>query len=1125
MDSKDPMLSRALAEQLTFDFVRVPSGLLLHMQNGPDIPTKTLIEAEGIDPIRVVDTARANEVLKRTQDCIAIMDGELLLNDGTVDVFAMAKDPAHQVTARTQLERPPMDPWAFLKTLTYIHSVTYSRKSTKHQKESSISRQQGRAAEIEKRYGWINVGNFTDSGMSGRFTASRPEYQEMLTIACQRGFNILVVENLDRPGRKLKITAELYDKLRENNVLIYSVDDGVFVTLEHIAIRGVFAERQVEDMMRRMSDGRIQRALEGCIVTSLTTGYERSSVPGKPTLNKEAKQHINDGMKMLVEERRSLNAICDYYQHETNFRTKFGNPWTPQSLCGSAALLSGLFRNPLPAGISIYGRTETHLLSDGNVSCRVRSPLEWLAVEVPEYACYENKEIWIEAQAILGRRKALVSGQSQLPIETVRRKGSRAPAHPLSGLLKCRCGANYTLDSHGRIMRCSNNKTFGTCQNTIGFYVSDLLGQIIEILQRKLLNAAYLNEFERVYERELKTDRKASRQRQDELEREIADLQARLGRLKELAETGVYSAEEALQRKADLIPALNATRAEAAKLKASTTPISIKYDTAKRYREIIASLSEILSDVRQGVLYSEAVEAFQDLLHPFYVDPREAHLGFSADVIFKCDVVVDGTSPPQMDAIFRHHINFEGRQILDKSGVAFHQKLLPAQTPFALNDDEWALIEPLVPKQGSVRGRVDDQRVLSAILWHFKADIRWVDLPPEYGSWRVAKSRYDKWLQAGHLRRIFRKLIEASPDTFSDIAPVYLARLLGCDVNDRTKSDCPSTEVPTDTEDTNPIQLPDSAPLRLMDEQWNTIVQRLPASARARPATVASTRALLDAVLMIASDATWACVRNHFGDHGGLYNRVERWAANGWWDVILPTLVELGLTDEWPRIQNANIPMRNGPVSRKYGGVVMVGILQAASALRLGMQPTRSVADTLRASQNGYFKCGAGHHFASRVRIRNDISAAQVRYAAKQTSDPHVRRQLLAIAGRLEGMTWKMAAMTTGSQTSQVRDWVRLYNAAGLSAFDEDPTVSHTPRNLTREQEADFINRVRAGPVPSVDLVSRWSVSSLCDLCAREYGVVIYSNAMKQLLNRLAIKGYRNFSSTLAASPDPRVAQ
>ena len=53
---------------------------------------------------------------------------------------------------------------------------------------------------------------------------------------------------------------------------------------------------------------------------------------------------------------------------------------------------------------------------------------------------------------------------------------------------------------------------------------------------------------------------------------------------------------------------------------------------------------------------------------------------------------------------------------------------------FWLSDDQWAAIEPFMPKNQSGARRVDDRRVISGIIHVLKTGCRWIDCPKEYGS-------------------------------------------------------------------------------------------------------------------------------------------------------------------------------------------------------------------------------------------------------------------------------------------------------------------------------------------------------------------------------------------------------
>jgi len=78
-----------------------------------------------------------------------------------------------------------------------------------------------------------------------------------------------------------------------------------------------------------------------------------------------------------------------------------------------------------------------------------------------------------------------------------------------------------------------------------------------------------------------------------------------------------------------------------------------------------------------------------------------------------------------------------------------------------LNDDQWAVIEPLIPKQkaGPGRKRADDRKTLNGILYVLKTGCAWEDLPREYGSDTTCWRRLNEWSEDGTWERIWRTLL------------------------------------------------------------------------------------------------------------------------------------------------------------------------------------------------------------------------------------------------------------------------------------------------------------------------------------------------------------------------------
>ena len=73
-----------------------------------------------------------------------------------------------------------------------------------------------------------------------------------------------------------------------------------------------------------------------------------------------------------------------------------------------------------------------------------------------------------------------------------------------------------------------------------------------------------------------------------------------------------------------------------------------------------------------------------------------------------------------------------------------------------LRDEQWALIEPLLPahkRRG--RPRAEDRRTLNGILWILRSGARWKDLPPKYGSRSTCHRRLQEWQEQGVWERIW----------------------------------------------------------------------------------------------------------------------------------------------------------------------------------------------------------------------------------------------------------------------------------------------------------------------------------------------------------------------------------
>jgi transposase len=74
-----------------------------------------------------------------------------------------------------------------------------------------------------------------------------------------------------------------------------------------------------------------------------------------------------------------------------------------------------------------------------------------------------------------------------------------------------------------------------------------------------------------------------------------------------------------------------------------------------------------------------------------------------------------------------------------------------------LSDEQLNRIKPYFPLSHGVP-RVDDQRVISGIVFVIKNGLRWRDAPKEYGPHKTLYNRFIRWSRMGVFDQIFANL-------------------------------------------------------------------------------------------------------------------------------------------------------------------------------------------------------------------------------------------------------------------------------------------------------------------------------------------------------------------------------
>lgn len=78
------------------------------------------------------------------------------------------------------------------------------------------------------------------------------------------------------------------------------------------------------------------------------------------------------------------------------------------------------------------------------------------------------------------------------------------------------------------------------------------------------------------------------------------------------------------------------------------------------------------------------------------------------------------------------------------------QEAVVGQHRHELSDQEWALLEPLLPRQQTAGRHYRDHRsILNGMLFHLSTGVPWRDLPERYGPWQTVYSRHRRWCRSG----------------------------------------------------------------------------------------------------------------------------------------------------------------------------------------------------------------------------------------------------------------------------------------------------------------------------------------------------------------------------------------
>jgi transposase len=136
------------------------------------------------------------------------------------------------------------------------------------------------------------------------------------------------------------------------------------------------------------------------------------------------------------------------------------------------------------------------------------------------------------------------------------------------------------------------------------------------------------------------------------------------------------------------------------------------------------------------------------------------------------------------------------------------------------------------------------------------------------------------------------------------------------------------------------------------------------------------------------------------------------------------------------------------------------------------------------------------------VKLREDVSASELRALARASRDSRQCRRLLALAAVAEKRPRTEAAALGGMDRQTLRDWVHRFNAEGPDGL-LDRKLGGRPSKLTAAQKEELAGIVQAGPDREKTGLVRWRRVDLKAEIEERFGVVYSARAVSQLLWKL----------------------
>ena len=169
---------------------------------------------------------------------------------------------------------------------------------------NSLQNQRQILADYAEQNGYDVVGESFDDNVSG-MTFNRKGIGQLETAVDEGKIDIVLVKDLSRLGRHRTQTALFIDHLRENNVKVYSVTEGIDSTNENddmlIGFKQLFNDFYAKDISKKVRAGVRQKQKNTGLIETLPLGYLKDKNTGTISIDEETSWIVKEVFRLYIE--------------------------------------------------------------------------------------------------------------------------------------------------------------------------------------------------------------------------------------------------------------------------------------------------------------------------------------------------------------------------------------------------------------------------------------------------------------------------------------------------------------------------------------------------------------------------------------------------------------------------------------------------------------------------------------------------------------------------------------------------------------------------------------------------------------------------------------------------------